>query len=184
MPQYGADGSEIGNLGLRHDLNLVLAESVSGSATEADVFVPSGVVDAQSVGMCLPIGDDGVNFPNAVEQVALSVVLDSHILSFLAIYKNNTCFSDCGMCGASGAAPNGSSEEDTVPSELLFQFVVVKLRQLIRQYPFHATDVMSFVKDIAAFNITISGYSVQTGVEEVPEFKFFSVHILCLIVMH
>ena len=88
------------------------------------------------------------------------------------------------MCGATGAAPNGSSEEDTVPSKLLLQFVVVKLRQLIRQYPFHATDVMSFVKDIAAFNITISGYSVQTGVEEVPEFKFFSVHILYLMLMH
>lgn len=89
-----------------------------------------------------------------------------------------------GMCGAAGATPNGSSEEDTVPSELLFQFVVVKLCQLIRQHPFHATDVVPFVKDIAAFNVTISGYSVQTGVEEIPEFKFFSVHILCLVVMH
>ena len=100
----GADGSEIGGLGLGHDLNLALVESVSGSATEADVFVPSGVVDAQGVGMCLPAGDDGVNFPNAVEQVALSVVLDSHVLSFLVIHKNNTSFPNGGWRGAAGAA--------------------------------------------------------------------------------
>ena len=88
------------------------------------------------------------------------------------------------MCGATGAAPNGSSEEDTVPSKLLLQFVVVHFRQFRGQHPFHATDVVTLVKDITTLDITLTGHPVDTGVEEVPEFKFFSVHILYLMLMH
>ena len=84
------------------------------------------------------------------------------------------------MCGATGATPKRLLQEDTVPSELLFQFVVVELFQLIWQHPFHATDIVPLVEHIAALDITLTGYPVDTGVEEVPEFKFFSVHFCSL----
>ena len=81
------------------------------------------------------------------------------------------------MCGATGAAPNGSSEEDTVPSELFFEFFVRHRFEFFWILPFHRPDVVPVLKDIRALDITLAGYSVQTGVEEILESEFFSVHI-------